>query len=142
MNNPASALSTAIKTVLSGNVTISGITYPVYETVENGPPNRSYVHISTYLDNVQGTKDNYAYSGTIAVEAVDQSQPNNAKMATARAISDKTRSLLCVTRGVTFSISGYTLVIFRLTGNTETRELTKDNRETIKVIDIYEFLIY
>lgn len=142
MNNPASALSTAIKTVLSGNVTISGITYPVYETVEMGPPNRSYVHISTYIDTEQGTKDNYGYSGTIAVECVDEGQPNNVKMATARAISDKTRALLCVTRGVTFSITGYNLVIFRMTGNTETRELMKDNRERIRVIDIYEFLIY
>jgi hypothetical protein len=141
MNNPASALSTAIKTAL-GTVTISGITYPVYETREPGPPNRSYVLISTYVDTEQGTKDNYGYTGTIAVEAVDESQTNNASMAKVRAISDKTRSLLCSTKGTTFSITGYTLTVFRLTGNTETREVMKDNRTITRVIDLYEFLIF
>jgi YbbR domain-containing protein len=142
MSNPSSALSTAIFTVLSGNVTISGVSFPVYENVEKGAPNRSYVHISTYTDVEQGTKDNYGYSGTIAVEAVDESQANNAKMSRARAISNKTRDLLCAVRGLTFAVTGFTLVIFRLTGSTETREVMKDNREMIKVIDIYEFLIY
>ena len=142
MNNPASALSTAIKTVLGTNVTISGVTFPVYETREQGPPNRSYVLISTYIDTEQGTKDNYGYTGTIAVEAVDESQTNNASMSKVRAISDKTRSLLCSTKGTTFSITGYTLTVFRLTGNTETREVMKDNRTITRVIDLYEFLIF
>jgi hypothetical protein len=141
MNNPASALSTAIKSAL-GTVTISGITYPVYETYEKGAPNRSYVLISTYIDNEQGTKDNYGYAGTIAVEAVDESQVNNASMSKVRLISDKTRSLLCATRGTTFSVTGYTLTVFRLTGNTETRETMKDNRTITRVIDLYEFLIF
>lgn len=142
MNNPATALITGITTVLTGNVTISGVTYPVYSNREMGQTNRAYVLISTYIDREEGTKDSFGYTGTIAVESVDEAKQLNPAMTGARAISNKVRSLLTATKGVGFSVTGYTLTIFRLTGSTETREDMKDGRQIQRVIDIYEFLMF
>lgn len=142
MNNPATALITGIYTVLNGSMTISGVTYPVYTNREMGQTNRAYVLISTYLDREEGTKDSFGYTGTIAVENVDEAKTINAAMTSARALSNKSRSLLTATKGGAFSVTGYTITYFRLTGSTETREEMKDGRTIQRVIDIYEFLMF
>lgn len=142
MRNPASALVDAIYTVLNGNVTISGVTYPVYKNREMGQTNRAYVLISTYIDREEGTKDNWGYTGTMAVESVDESKTTNPAMSGVRSINDKTRQLLVTSKGGVFSMTDFALTYFRLAGSTETREDMKDGRQIQRIIDIYEFLIF
>ena len=140
-SDPSAALIAGIKTVLDGNVTISGAEYPVYDTLLRGATNRSYVLISNYLDNEDGTKDDFIYTGTIAIESVDESQVQNVSRSTAQAINNKVRSLLKTSKGGTFTVSGYTLIVFKHAGSTQLREQVKDKRERIRIIDIYEFII-
>ena len=70
--DPSAALIAGIKTVLSGNVTISGTTYPVYDTLRQGATNRVYVLIGPYLDTEDGAKEGFVYRGSIVIESVDE----------------------------------------------------------------------
>ena len=139
--DPSEALIAGIKTVLSGNVTVSGVTYSVYDTLNRGATNRTYVLIGPYIDTENGSKDSFVYEGSITVETVDESQTMNVSRSTAQQINNKVRSLLEPAKGTTFSVTGYTLVVFRHAGSTQLRELGSDKRERIRIIDIYEFVI-
>ena len=139
--DPSAALIAGIKTVLSGNVTIGTNTYKVYDTFYQGATNRAYVLIGNYLDDEDGHKDGFVYQGTIAIESVDETQTKNVSRTKAQGISNKVRSLLKTTKGGTFTVTGYTLVIFRHAGSTQLQEVMKDGRHRIRIIDIYEFVI-
>ena len=139
--DPSAALIAGIKTVLSGNVTVGTVTYPVYDTLTGGATNRAYVLIGNYMDNENGTKEQFIYEGIISVESVDNSQVQNVTRTKAQAISNKVRELLKTSKASTFSVSGYTLVVFRHAGSTQIREKGRDGREVIRIIDIYEFII-
>jgi hypothetical protein len=139
--DPSTALTDGIKTVLSGNVTVGSVTYPVYDTVEWGPTNRTYVYIGPYIDTEQGTKDDFVFTGSITVESVDEGQVQNVKRSTVRAVNNKVRDLLKSTKAGVFTITGRTLVVFRHGGSNEIRETHKDGRTRLRIIDIYEFVI-
>ena len=139
--DPSSALIAGVKTVLEDNVTISSVTYPVYDTFYKGATNRSYVYIGNYLDDEDGSKDSFVYHGTLAIESVDESGVQNVARTTAQSICNKVRSLLKTTKGGTFTVTGFTLTVFSHAGSTQIREKTDDGRERIRIIDIYEFII-
>ena len=139
--DPSSALIAGIVTVLSGNVTIDTVTYPVYDTERSDAPNRQYVWVGNYIDNEAGTKDDYVYTGSISIETVDRAGTLNKTRATAQAISNKVRSLLETAKGTTFTVTGYTLSVFRHGGSVQPRTKGRDGRDEIRIIDIYEFVI-
>ena len=137
----SSSLIDALYTTLNGNVTVSGITYDVYKTVYSGQTNRAYVHIGDVIDNENGTKEEFIYEGSIAIESVDEQQTGNVSRSTVQAINNKVRSLLKPTRTTVPTISGRSVTVFRLGGGTIREEQTKDKRTRYVITDIYEFII-
>ena len=137
----SAGLIAGIYSVLNGNVTISGITYPVFTTVYQGKTNRSYVWIGNVIDTDDGTKEEFVYTGSIAIESVDESQVNNPTRATVQAINNKVRSLLKPTRTETPTVTGRTVVVFRHGGSTMFEEQASDGRTRYRIIDIYEFIL-
>lgn len=137
----SAALIDGIYSVLNGNVQISGVTYPAYKTVYHGQTNRAYVYIGNIVDTEDGTKDDFVYSGSIAIESVDETQTSNISRATVQAINNKVRTLLKTSKGGVFSVTGRTLVVFRHGGSTTNEEKSGDGRTRYRIIDIYEFII-
>lgn len=137
----SSALIDGIYSVLNGNVTISGVTYDVYKTVYSGQTNRAYVYIGNVVDSEDGTKDDFVYSGSIAIESVDEQQTSNVSRATVQAINNKVRGLLKTAKATVPSVTDRTVVVFRHGGSTMTNETSKDGRTRYRIIDIYEFII-
>lgn len=137
----SSGLIDGIYSVLNGNVTISGVTYKVYKNFYKGPTNRSYVMIGNVIDNDNGTKDDFVYEGSIAIECVYETQPMNPQRATVQAINNKVRSLLKTTKTEVPSVTDRTVVIFRHGGSTMREEQTRDKRTRYVITDIYEFII-
>lgn len=137
--NPSAALIAGIKTALTG-VAVGSVTYPVYDTVEKGATNRTYVYIGNYLDNEEGTKDDFVYTGTIAIECVDEGQVQNVRRSTVQGLNNAVRAKLKTSKGAVFSVTGFTLIYFRHAGSTQTYE-NNNGRATVRIIDIYEFSI-
>jgi len=137
----SSGLIDGIYSVLNGNVTIGGVTYKVYKNFYNGPTNRSYVRIGNVIDNDNGTKDDFVYEGSIAIECVYEAQPMNPQRATIQSINNKVRSLLKTTKTEVPSVTGRTVIYFRHGGSTMREEQTRDKRKRYIITDIYEFLI-
>lgn len=137
----SSALIDGVYNVLNGNVKISGVTYDVYKTVYKGQTNRAYVYVGNIVDTEDGTKDDFVYSGSIAIESVDERQTDNVSRSTVQAINNKVRSLLKTSKGGVFTVTGRTLVVFRHGGSTTNEEKSKDGRTRYRIIDIYEFII-
>ena len=139
--NISSALIDGIYAVLNGNVTVSSVTYKVLKEQRRDATNRAYVWIGNVIDVENGTKDDFIYDGSIVIESVDERQVYNTARATAQSISDKVRSLLQTSKGSTFSVTGFTLTYFRHGSSRELYEQTRDKRERVRIIDIFEFQI-
>ena len=135
------ALVNGIYTVLSGNVTIGTITYKVYKNPEEGQTNKTRVLIGTVIDTENGTKEDYVYNGSIAIETIDEQQVATPKKALSQQVSGKVRSLLETAKGTTFAVTDLTLSVFRHGGSTQITESTNNKRLRYRIIDIYEFII-
>jgi len=137
----STALRTGIYTVLNGNITISGKTYKIYKDPVKGATNRTYVILGPIIDNEDGSKDSFVYTGSIAIETVDMSQAINPTRDLSESVNNKVRSLLKTSKGSTFTVSGYTLTVFRHGGSTRLSEQLPDKRISYRIIDIYEYVI-
>lgn len=141
MNDIRSELVTGIYNVLNGNVTISGVTYPVYKTVYSGQTNRAYVHIGNVIDRESGTKSDFIYEGSIFIEVIDERQTGNVDRSIIHSVSNKVRDLLKTTKTEVPTVTGYTCVILRHGGGTTREDTAADGRKRYVITDIYEFLI-
>jgi len=75
------SLIDAIFTVLDGNVTYLGVTYPVYKSVPKPAPS-TYVLIDQINSIENGTKDFFIYEGTVNIVIVDdKAQRGDKKLA-------------------------------------------------------------
>jgi len=129
-----------IFTVLDGNVTYSGTTYPVYKSKPKTPAT-IHVHIHNMVHDEDGTKDDFVYRGTIQVEVVDESK-QRADMKLAQKIRGVVRGLLKTTKASVFSIGdSLTLIAFTPGPNIESIELADNGITRMRLIDIYEFII-
>jgi hypothetical protein len=137
----SSGLIDGVYDVLNGNVTIGGVTYDVYKTVYMGQTNRAYVYVGNIVDTENGTKEDFIFEGSIAIESVDEQQTSNVSRSTVQAINNKVRSLLKTTRTEVPTVSGHTVIYFKHGGSTMTEEKARDGRTRYRIIDIYEFLI-
>ena len=137
----ATALRTGINTVLSGNITISSITYKFFKDNKSVGPNRTYVTLGPIIDTEVGSKDGFVYQGSISVETVDMSQTTNSTRNLSETVNNKVRGLLKATKGGVFSVTGFTLTYFRHAGSTRLIETLADGRISYRIIDIYEFQI-
>jgi len=137
----SSGIITGVYNVLNGNVTISGVTYPVYKNFYSGPPNRSYVRIGNVIDNENGTKEAFIYEGSIAIESVCETQPVNPQRATVQAINNKVRSLLKTTKTEVPTVTDRTVIVFRHGGSTIREEKMPTGNIRYVITDIYEFII-
>lgn len=137
----SSQLIDGIYDILNGNVTVSGVTYPVYKHFYRGPTNRSYVKIGNVIDNENGTKQDFIYEGSIDIESIDEQSAMNPARTTVQAINNKVRGLLKTTRTEVPTITGHECIVFRHAGSTLREEQTRDKRTRYIITDIYEFII-
>ena len=133
-------LTKAIYTALSGNVTVSGTTYPVYQSVPSTPVS-VYVRIGEIIDRDNGTKDDYVYEGTITIMVNDESQIGVAERKLSFSIMDKVRSLLKTSRTNVLSMTGFTMITFTPDTSSEIMNLGDGGKPQILLIDIYRFII-
>lgn len=133
-------LTKAIFTALNGNVTISGTTYPVYQSVPSTPA-ATHVRIGEIIDRDNGTKDDFIYEGTIAIIVTDESQIAIAERKLAFSVMSKVRSLLKTSRNNVLSLSGFTMITFTPDTSNEILILGDNGKPQIQVIDIYRFII-
>jgi hypothetical protein len=132
-------LIAGIFAVLDGNVTYSGVTYPVHKSMPKAP-GMTYVHICNVVQDEDGTKDTFIYAGTVQVQVIDESSQRGDKKL-ALAILDVTRGLLKPTRQTVFSATPLTLVDFNPGPYNEIIEQSDKGLSKIKLIDMYSFII-
>lgn len=132
-------LVNAVFTVLNGNVTYSGTTYPVYKSIPKTPAS-VYVHIHNVLHAEDGTKDDFLYEGTVQVEVVDEGK-QRADTKLAQKILGVVRGLLKTSKGSTFTVTGRTLIIFSHASFNTFIEQADNAISRIRLIDVYNFLI-
>ncbi|HUX56213.1 MAG TPA: hypothetical protein VMV77_04520 [Bacteroidales bacterium] len=132
-------LINGIFTVLDGNVTYSGTTYPVYKSIPKVPAS-IYVWITEVMYDENGTKDSFIYYGTVQVRVVDESL-QRADKKKGLGILGIVRGLLKPARSTVFSI-GDTLTLIALKPGPY-NEMTEQSDNILKMsfIDIYDFLI-
>jgi hypothetical protein len=132
-------LVAGIFAVLDGNVIYSGVTYPVYKSVPKAP-GMTYVHIYNVIQDEDGTKDSFIYTGTVQIQIVDESSQRGDKKLTL-GILNVIRGLLKPTRQTIFSVTPLTLVDFNPGTYNELIEQSETGLSKIKLIDMYSFII-
>ena len=137
----SSGLIDGVYNVLNSNVKVSGVTYKVFKNFHPGPTNKSYVYVGNVIDTENGTKDDFVYEGSIAVESIYETQPINPRRATVQSINNKVCSLLKSTKTEVPTVSGRTVIVFRHGGSVMREEQTRDKRLKYIITDIYEFII-
>jgi len=130
-------LANGIFTVLNGNVTYGGTTYPVYKSVPKTPA-VTYVLIGDILQGEDGTKDSFDYYGTVQVIVVDESI-ERAGRKKAQGILGVVRGLLKATKSTVFSCGDRTLVIFSHESLVPLTEMADAGISRIRLVDIYNF---
>lgn len=133
-------LTKAIYTALNDLVTVSGTTYPVYQSTPSTPAS-TYVRIGEIIDRDNGTKDDYVYEGTVAVIVNDESQIAIGERKLAFSIQSKVRSLLKTSRTNVLTLSGFTMITFTPDTSSEIVSLNDADKPQIQLIDIYRFII-
>jgi hypothetical protein len=133
-------LTEGIFTVLDGNVTYNGTTYPVYKSIPKTPAT-VYVWIGDVAHTEDGTKDGFIYTGTVSVKINDESK-ERADMKLTQGILNIIRGLLKATKGVTFAIGGVrTLVVFSHNSMSSTVSMNDDGITKVVTVDMYNFII-
>jgi len=133
-------LTKALFTALSGNVTVSGTTYPVYQSTPSTPAS-TFVRIGEIIDRDNGTKDDFVYEGTVAIIVNDESQIAIAERKLAFSIQAKVRSLIKTSRTNVLSMSGFTMITFTPDASSEIIGLNDKEQPLVQLIDIYRFII-
>lgn len=124
---------------LSGTVAAADEVFPVYKSIPK-PSAATYVHITNLLYDESGTKDDFAYEGTIQVEVVDETKHTAARRL-AQQILGVVRGLLKPTRTSTFTVTGRTLVYFDPGPSGELIEAGDAGLVRLRLIDTYNFMI-
>lgn len=129
-----------IFTVLDGNVTYGGTTYPVYKSIPKAPA-AVYVHIHNVTSIENGTKDDFLYEGTVQVEVVNEGLQRADKKLIQK-VMGVVRGLLKATKGATFSIGEtLSLVYFTPGPSNELTEQADQGITRVRLIELYNFLI-
>ncbi len=125
--------------VLTGNVTYSGTTYPVYKSIPKVPAS-VYVFVGNVVQTEDGTKDSFIYNGTVQVHIVDESKERS-DMKLSQNILNVARQLLKPTRSTTFTTGSHTLII--LNPESMNPVITMDDKgiSKIRLVDMYKFEI-
>jgi hypothetical protein len=124
---------------LSGTVVNADVTYPVYKSIPKTPAS-IYVYVGNVVNNTEGTKDEFHYTGTCQIQVVDESRQRGDKKLALEILS-VIRGILKPTRASVFPISPSTLVVFEPGPYNEVITEADNNISKIKLIDIYNFLI-
>ena len=127
-----------IFTVLNGNVTYGGITYPVYKSIPKDPAT-TYVYVGNVINDVDGDKDNFRYNGTVQVQVRDEAYRGDKKLALV--IMNVIRGLLKTSVGSVFSVTPRTLVVFSPGSYNEFVEYSDNNISGIRLIEQYDFIL-
>ena len=132
-------LINGIFTVLDGNVSYGGTSYPVYKSIPKTPAT-VYVWITEVMSDEDGTKDEFVYYGTVQVRVVNEGLQRADKKAI-QGISGVTRGLLKTTKGSVFSIGDRTLVVFKQGTSSTLVEIGDNGIIRMSKIDIYDFIV-
>jgi hypothetical protein len=135
----AAKLCNDINGDLTGTVASADVTYPIYKSIPKTPAS-IYVYVGNVINDTEGTKDEFHYTGTCQVQIVDESRQRGDKKL-ALEIINVLRGILKPTRASVFSISPSTLVVFDPGPYNEVITEADNNISKIKLIDIYNFLI-
>jgi hypothetical protein len=128
-----------IFTILSGYVTYSGTTYPVYLSIPK-PSVEVYVHVHNVVYIENGTKDDFCYEGTVQVEVVDESRMQ-ADDTLAVAILNVVMGLLKPSKASVFSIGSRTLTVFSQGPFNKLIEQSDKGISRSRLIDIFNFIL-
>lgn len=122
---------------LDDNITITGVTYPVYKSIPKTPA-LTYVYVGGVIAIENGTKDDFLYEGTIQVQVIDVRGRGDKKLA--QNISGVVRNLLKPQKASTFQVGTDNLIVFSLESSTEFVEY-EEGQSKVTIADIYNFLI-
>jgi len=128
-----------IFTVLDGNVTYSGTTYPVYKSIPKTPAT-VYVWITEVISDEDGTKEDFVYYGTVQIRVINEGL-HRADKKLVQKISGVTRGLLKATKAAIFSVGDRTLVVFKQSTSDTLVEFGANGITRISKIDIYDFIV-
>jgi len=132
-------LINGIFTVLDGNVSYGGTSYPVYKSIPKTPAT-VYVWITEVMSDEDGTKDEFVYYGTVQVRVINEGL-QRADKKLIQGISGVTRGLLKTTKGSVFSIGDRTLVVFKQGTSSTLVEIGDNGIIRMSKIDIYDFIV-
>lgn len=126
-------------TVLDGNVSYDGTTYPVYKSIPKTPAS-VYVYIGDLMHGEDGTKDDFVYFGTIQVVVCDESA-YRADMKKAQGILNVVRGLIKTAKSTVFSVGSRTLIVFSHESMIPVVEQADQGISRVRLIDSYNFII-
>lgn len=133
------ALAGAIYSALATKVTVSGVTYPVYNSMIPDAP-ATYIRVGEIIDRDEGTKESFIYEGTVPIIINDEIQ-NISSRKRAYQIRDKVRSLLKTSKSSVLTITGFTMTVFAFDVSSEAIIKNDEGKVQYQIYDIYRFII-
>ncbi len=127
-----------LKALLEGNVTYSGVTYPVYKNIPK-PPEEVYVKLGPVIHDEDGTKDDFIYYGTVQVSVIYESQLRPGA-SVPKAINNIVRGLLKPSKTSVPSCDSLTVITFTPGAYDEIIEQSEHGTR-VQITDIYNFQI-
>ncbi len=115
------------------------ITYPVYKVIPK-PPESAYVYVGNVSYNIEGTKDDWLYSGTVAIRVVDESH-SAGDLKEALDVVNEIRQILKPNKTTVLTLATSNNVIFTPASMSTTITLSEEGLARNEIIDIYRFVI-
>jgi len=132
-------LTDGIYTALGSYITVNAVNYPVYVTMPKIAPD-NYVYIGGVIQNEDGTKDDFIYTGSVNIR-ITTDNLHRAEKKLAREILSAVRTILKPSKSAVFALFSSTLVVFSHESLTELVGQTDNGLTRIDLVDSYNFKI-